>query len=150
MIQRIQTVFLLLAVLCFLLPVFMSTGSLVTDGFVTGRIAGFTFTDAHGHVSLAAWPLPVLMYAASVVAVGAVFVYKRRKLQARMCLVAIVAALAWYVALLLLSRSLGGDASQFEPSLAVCLPAAGIVLTFMARRAILADERLVRSLDRLR
>jgi len=45
-----------------------------------------------------------------------------------------------------------GERATFTltPELPLALPAVAIVLYFMARQGIMADERLVRSMDRIR
>lgn len=116
MIQRKQTLFLLVAVIL-------------------------------GMVHFQAWPLFVIQIFASAVSLYTIFIYKRRKLQATWCLVSIFANLAWYIALAVLVHQ-GKTAEQLP--LTACLPIIAAILCLMARRAIIADEKLVRSADRIR
>ncbi len=116
MIQRKQTLFLLVAV-----------------------ILGMVFFQA--------WPLFVIQMLASAVSLYTIFIFKNRKRQASLCLVSIFANLAWYIALAVLIQQ--GQLSENLPWTS-CLPIIAAILCFMARKAILADEKLVRAADRIR
>ena len=116
MIQRKQTLFLLVAVIL-------------------------------GMVFFMAWPLFIIQMLASAVSLYTIFIYKHRPRQAAICLVSIFANLAWYVVLAVLIQQ--GRQPSTLPYTA-CLPLVAAILCFMARKAILADERLVRAADRLR
>jgi len=82
-----------------------------------------------------------------VLSLVTIFMYSRRKLQAQMCLLSILLLVLWYVVLAVLPQRTGGIMHLEWPAV---LPAISIILTFMARKGILADEKLVRSLDRIR
>ena len=116
MLQRKQTLFLLLAVVL-------------------------------GMIHFQAWALFFIQMFASALCLYTIFRYKRRLLQARLCLVGILANLAWYIVLAVLIHQ--GHQSQTLPYTA-CLPLIAAILCFMARKAILSDEELVRSADRIR
>ena len=101
-----------------------------------------------GMVHFLSLPLFIIQMLASAVCLYTIFLYKRRKLQAQLCLVSIVASFAWYVVLAVLIQQ--GKLSQESLPLTAALPIVVAILCFMARRAILADERLVRAADRIR
>jgi hypothetical protein len=61
--------------------------------------------------------------------------------------VTILIHFAWYILLAALIHQ--GKADQDLPIVA-CFPLIAAILCFMARKAILADERLVRAADRIR
>lgn len=100
-----------------------------------------------GMVFFVAWQLFILQMLASAVSLYTIFLYKRRKLQANLCLVPILCCLAWYVVLAVLIHQ--GQLSEQLP-LTAALPLVSAILCFMARKAILADEKLVRAADRIR
>ena len=116
MIQRKQTLFLLVAVIL-------------------------------GMVHFQAWPLFVIQIFASAIALYAIFLYKNRKRQAILCLVSIVANFAWYIVLAALIQQ--GKVAEQLP-ITACFPIIAAILCFLARRGIIADEKLVRSADRIR
>lgn len=116
MIQRKQTLFLLIAVIL-------------------------------GMVHFQSWVLFGMQILASALSLIAIFLYKRRPLQANLCLVVMLVNLLWYVALAVLINM--GKAAETLPMTA-CFPVIAAIFCLLARRGILADERLVRAADRLR
>ena len=100
-----------------------------------------------GLVFWLSWPLFVIQAFASVLSLYTIFIYKKRPLQAKLCLVTILIHFAWYILLAALIHQ--GKADQNLPIVA-CFPLIAAILCFMARKAILADERLVRAADRIR
>ena len=161
MIQRIQTLYLLLVVilgtlLCIFSPV------------------EFLLPDATDYVSLHAldkWPLAVMSIAIPLLALVIIFLYKRRLLQARLNIMNVVLCLGYYALLALyVAYIVKGyeplDAVNCQLSTVNCqlstlncewyltmwsaIPLVNVVLTMMATRRILKDEALVRAADRLR
>ena len=116
MIQRWQTVFLLIAVIL-------------------------------GMVHFQAWSLFLMQMLSSAISLIAIFLFRRRPLQAMLCLAAIIANLAWYVLLAVLIQQ--GMQAETLP-LTASLPLIAAILCRLARRRIIADEKLVRAADRLR
>ena len=161
MIQRIQTLYLLLVVilgtlLCFFQPV------------------EFLLPEATDYVSLHAfdkWPLAVMTIAIPLLALVTIGLYKRRLLQARLNIMNVVLCLGYYA---LLALYVAYIVKGYEPLGAVncqlstvncqlstvncewyltmwsAIPLVNVVLTMMATRRILKDEALVRAADRLR
>ena len=118
MIQRKQTIFLLLAVVAYV---------------VTLLLPG-----------VGSWLLVALLVGAAAVSLLAIFDYNHRPRQSRLCLVAMVVTLLWYLVLALQA------ADPSARPLSAVLPAVALVLLALARKGILDDERLVRAADRLR
>ena len=161
MIQRIQTLYLLLVVilgtlLCFFPPV------------------EFLLPEATDYVSLHAldkWPLAVMSIAIPLLALVTIGLYKRRLLQVRLNIMNVVLCLGYYALLALyVAYIVKGyeplDAVNCQLSTVNCqlstvncewyltmwsaIPLVNVVLTMMATRRILKDEALVRAADRLR
>ena len=150
MIQRIQTLYLLLVVvlgtlLCVCSPV------------------QFLLPEATEYVSLLAmdkWPLAVITMAVPVLALMTIFLFKRRLLQARLNIMNVVlclgyyALLALYIAYVVKGYEMIGDASlagaDWYLNVWAGIPLVNVVLLMMATRRILKDEALVRAADRLR
>ena len=149
MIQRRQTAYLLLAVAataaCLCLPigrleprtmgvdvVWYNMG-LLRDGELTVR------------------PMPfVALFMAGVLAFSDIFLYRRRRVQARLCVVGVALCVAWCIYYAVCALLVFPSDGTFHVSLAALLPLAAVVLLLMARHGIIADERLVRSMDRIR
>ncbi len=148
MIQRKQTLFLLAAFILTLVCMSMRLGALVGDsGVEYARVYNLWLTDGQGAHSFASFPLFTALLLSALQSLVTIFLYQKRKLQATMCLFDIFLLVAWYVVLAVLPQYAGGELCLEWP---VVLPAVSIILLFMARKGILADEKLVRSLDRIR
>lgn len=150
MLQRIQTLYLLLVVilgvlLCFFAPV---------EFLVPGG------TSYVGLLAFSKWPLAVLTVSIPVLALLIIFLYRRRLLQARLCIVNVVLCLGYYGMLALYTayivkgyEMLGGGylpAADWYLTVWASLPLVNVVLSMMAVRRILKDEALVRAADRIR
>jgi Na+-translocating ferredoxin:NAD+ oxidoreductase RnfA subunit len=145
MIQRIQSIFLLLSGLSFLalfkVPFAMSTEpipNLLSDLF-------YNVQDS-----------PILMALAGVgglVTIGAIFLYNNRGLQLKMTNLSIIASILLVVVAVLLmynERTLTTKASLIEDQLGIYLPIISLALSIFAGRYIRKDENIVQSMDRLR
>jgi hypothetical protein len=149
MIQRKQTVFLLLALLALLVCLCLPIGSIEPKamGVPTLWYNAGLMTD-NGFV---ARPIPFVdLVVAGTLSLVSIFLYRRRPLQARLCVAGIVLCLAWYVyyAFCVLNEFQTGG--TFHLHFAACLPFVAVILLLMARRGIIADEKLVKSMDRIR
>ena len=150
MIQRIQTLYLLLVVvLGTLLCVFSPMQ--------------FLLPEATEYVSLHAmdkWPLAVMTMAVPVLALLTIFLFKHRLLQARLNIMNVVLCLGYYALLALYTAyvvkgyEMIGDVSMVGAdwylNVWAGIPLVNVVLLMMATRRILKDEALVRAADRLR
>lgn len=147
MIQRKQTVFLLLAFLLTVVCMCTRIGMITSDGIVVARVYNLWLSNGQGLHSFVVWPMLVVLLLSSLLSIVAVFLYMKRKLQATMCLWNMLLLVIWYLGLAVLPTQNGGELALEWPAV---LPAIGIVLIFMARKGIIADEKLVRSMDRIR
>ena len=138
MIQRQQTLWLLLSSLAAILsfPFPFATGQLVEK-----NVAVFHAVDASSHFLL------LLLTGATIVISGAtIFLYKDRKLQMKLCLLGSLIA-AGIVVFFILQMNKMEKATLALYSILPVLVLAGYI---MAYRNILKDEKLVRSLDKIR
>lgn len=147
MIQRKQTLFLLGAFIMMLLCLTMQVGVIEVEGHQVARVFNLWLTNDKGQRVLESWPLFALMLPAAVIALVDIFLFKQRKLQAQLCILAMLLCVAWYVVLAVLPQSWGGQISMDLPA---AFPMVAVILLFLARKGILADDKLVRSLDRIR
>ncbi|MBR6998278.1 MAG: DUF4293 family protein [Prevotella sp.] len=85
----------------------------------------------------------VLLIVAAVASAAIVPLYKNRRLQAALTLLPMVLLLAWYVLLALYAVP---EIMHWN----YVLPAVAILALVMARKGIVHDEKVVRSLDRIR
>ena len=150
MIQRIQTLYLLLVVvLGTLLCCFAPVQFLMPEGI--DYIKLMTFDK---------WALATISVAIPALALVTIFFFKRRLLQARLNIMNVVLCLGYYALLALytayvvkgyepIGEQVLADAEWFLTVWAA-IPLVNVVLTMMATRRILKDDALVRAADRLR
>lgn len=145
MIQRIQSIFLLLAGIVFF--------SLFRFSFAksTEPISEY-FSDQvyniHDHVSFI-----VLSILGGSLALIAIFLYNNRALQSKISLVVIAIAIVLLIlvfSLLYIEGTLSNHADQIQSSVGIYMPIAAILFGILANRGIQKDENTVRSMDRLR
>ena len=84
-----------------------------------------------------------VLIGAAVLCAAIVPLYEKRKLQAGLCLLAMMAMLAWYVLLAIYAIP---ETMHWQ----YVLPAVGLIAVFMARKGIVKDEKRIRSYDRIR
>lgn len=121
MIQRIQSVYLLLAVISTVTCSCMMWG---------------------------AWIFFVILILYAIFGFYTIFVYNNRKMQAKFCLFNMLLLVCWYILYFVIAHL---DASgETGLSWYVSLPGVSLVLYYLARRAIISDEKLVRAADRIR
>lgn len=151
MIQRKQTIFLLLALASLIVCLCLPLGRIEPKGvspFIYWYNLGF-YED--GKCILRPWLFVDLVVIGTLTFID-IFLYKRRMLQAKICIANIILCLVWYgyyvfVALVANDILLRGT---FHLCFAVCLPFVSMVFIFLAWRSIKADEELIRSMDRIR
>ena len=136
MIQRIQTLYLaLVALVAAILPFFVPLWS-------TESGSGFFAKD---NLMIA-----VLFYGISILAVIAIFLYKKRQNQFvvnRLNMILNLFLLGFFV---YRSLNLSGETAVSEKGIGMLIPVFSIVFLVLANRAIKKDEDLVKSVDRLR
>ena len=158
MIQRIQTIYLLVATICSVVCLSLPIGRYVDDGLLTARLYNLCILQVDNsaeHVfSFAAVPLFVILLLAVVISLYTIFMYRNRKLQMRLCSFSSLLVIGWYIVYAVLAKLWGGSIDvtslSFAPGVGAALPAVALIFNLMARRAINADEQLVRAADRIR
>ena len=152
MIQRKQTIFLLIAfiltVVCLCLPigrwqsVGMGMDTVMYNLWITDLKTGvldFSVAPLFG-VLLITCPINLLT----------VFLYKNRILQSRLCMVNIVLIAIWYASYITYGLVLPHPHATFRFSFTACIPLFVGIFYIMAHRGILTDERLVQAANRIR
>lgn len=155
MIQRIQTIYLLLATVAMSLTLFLPLATIWQGG--NELVVKAFFLD--GEIGFKA-PLPIYMgivlAVATLLPLVTIFLFNNRLTQIRLCVSEIVLLLgsATFIALYcyrlcdLLSEVIADI--NFTLGIASLMPVVAIILVSLAIRGIAKDEALVRSLDRIR
>lgn len=141
MIQRIQTIWLLLAAAAAFLTLRFSfySGNIIGDG----AAKSFQYLTARSHIVLT-----ILSAGVGLAALISVFLYKNRKQQMRIALLAILVSIVNIILFFLESRKFVAGEGNYDLTAAFAF--AVPVFLFLAMRGIRKDEKLVKSLDRLR
>lgn len=156
MLQRIQTIFLLLVALCSLALFFLPLAGFLSDLFYL-KLYLYAFENMTPDSELqfgilTVLPLLVINGAIILITMITIFSYKERIKQIRLLRIdmllnmgLLVAIFVFYPYLLLNNIKLD---SEFE--VGAYIPIINLIFLFLANRFILKDEKLVRSADRLR
>lgn len=124
MIQRIQTVYLLI---------------------IAGLMLAILF------LPLTEITMSVFYGVIGVLSLGTVFCYNNRKLQIKLCYLILALLVLSFIAMYFIVWAPNQEAMQGTlPMLWIGIPAIAVILNLLAIRGISKDDKLVRSLDRLR
>jgi Na+/H+-translocating membrane pyrophosphatase len=137
MLQRIQTLFLLLAA--------VALGALLF--FHWGNVYDTQICPKHLFNIVALFP-NILLSVGILLSIVTIFFYKKRKTQILLCNVNIFLIVCFYVSY----TSFYGlvDLSNYYFVTPIVLPLVALIFIFLAKKHIKKDEKLVRSLDRIR
>jgi len=151
MIQRIQSVYLLIvAILTFLVIVsplmeLVAGENMIYRANVLGVYAG-------NQLEYNMLPLLMLSVTNIFIVLGAILLFKKRILQIRLCVLNILLTAGFYIMLAgyywIIRDKFSVEITNLK--LTVALPVINIVLSYLAIRAIGRDEALVRATERLR
>ena len=146
MLQRIQTIYLLLAGIAigvlFALPFAKSATSqagIFEDGIY----------NLYDHPILTG-----LVVVGLLLSIAAIFLFNNRKLQLKLTIFLIIISILIPITAMALmmteGANMGKAKAEIEESLGIFLPLLAIIFGFLAYRGIQKDEKIVRSMDRLR
>ena len=162
MIQRRQTIFMLLAAIASALLFFMPLISFVANGNAM-RFTIFGIQNPIETMSLSTtytWPLVLLTVLMTAVPLITIFLYKKRELQVRLCRlnmlfnIVFVGLVFLYYENDVLSVCLAVEDDTYSLDVAyfigMVIPLVNIVLEMFAIRGVKKDIALLKSIDRLR
>lgn len=148
MIQRIQTVYLLLITI--LAVLFLSGNILLfSDGsaITFSGVSDTTMANDSKSIPL----LSAILALVPIVSFVTIFIFKNRKLQIQLILALVILILIEIATVAYLAYTLVvAHSAELGPGPKMVLPPVMLVLAFLAYRGIKKDENLVKSYDRLR
>ena len=140
MIQRIQTIYLLLVTALLITSMCLPVGS-----FIGADAAMYVFkplgVEMNGTL-YSTWGVFGILLLSAIIAFATIFLFKNRMLQIRMTIFNSILLIGYYLTFLAFMFVL--------ISWALCLPLISIILNWLAVRAIGRDEVMVKAADRLR
>ena len=154
MIQRIQTLYLLIIAALMAVTLFSGLAWFAGDAGEFGLYA-FGLKTAEGELVQSTVYMGVLLALACALPLVTVFLFRRRLLQIRLCVVEMVLLLGslvmegvYYFLSWRVFSALTFHTQGFKP--AIVLPLVCLLFAYLAARAIFRDELLVRAADRIR
>lgn len=154
MIQRIQTVYLLVAAALAAVALFAPLAWFAGEAGQF-ELHAFALRTAGGESVQPTLYMGLLLAAACLLPVVTIFLFRRRLLQIRLCVVEAVLLLGgtameavYYFLCRRAFSELEFHAQGFRP--AIALPLAALIFALLAARAVFRDEMLVRAADRIR
>ena len=143
MIQRIQSIYLLLASTV--------SGGLIFVFDLWENLKGEIFVlDLFSRESILLKVVPLLFILSSIISIVTIFLFNNRKLQFVIGRIIILINLFLLGLLIYVSLTLPGEISISEKGIGMFLPIIVVLLIVLANKAIKRDEDLVKSADRLR
>lgn len=143
MIQRIQSIYLLIASLGFF-------GQFFTDFATSAASIPGMFADKIYEIQ----DHPVLLgltVFGGVLALATIFLFNNRPLQKKLSIFTLICAIILPVTALMLLLTEGTEAtSEISETLGTFIPVVSVICAYLAYRGINKDDKLVRSMDRLR
>lgn len=156
MIQRIQTVYLLLITILAALTVILPVADLInstTNQNYLFDFRGISLIKPTGEavIQSTTWILTSFALMFGVISIIAIFGYKKRQKQIRLCVMNFVFMVGYYLLLLVFIWMAKSELGvNWHLRVATILPLIAMILNYLAIGAIGKDEKLVKSLDRLR
>ncbi|MDR1645109.1 MAG: DUF4293 domain-containing protein [Tannerellaceae bacterium] len=152
MLQRIQTVYLLLIAILMTAMTFLPLAILQRkEGLYSLEVFGISNLSDKADFS-PMWGLFVLTALIAILAIVTILLYKKRILQIRVCVFNAILMIGFYGFFVFLIYMMYQQVEDLSVSVKIALsfPLISLILDYLAIRNIGADEILVRSVERLR
>ena len=149
MIQRIQSVYLLVVTILMIVCMCSPVGSIIANTNEISEFGNLCITMPDGTKDYAPWALFTILLVVAILSFVTIFLFKKRMLQIRLTIFSSVVLIGYYLALVAYIFMLAEN-TNFTPSWTICLPFIALILNWLAIRGIGADEALVKAYDRLR
>jgi len=154
---RIQSLYLFLATILVVVCMASCIGYYISDDIDRAgqlfNLGCWSYEDGHPMSNGSAWALFVLLLIESTLSFLNIFLFNYRALQMRVCSFCMILLVGWYATYGFFAWYFL-DAFQtevfFRVTVWAAMPCVSLILLYLAFRGILKDEKLVRSLDRLR
>lgn len=155
MIQRKQTLYLLLSGLLILLTILLKSVSILTNDMLYS-FSAMGIKDGTAEIVMPTWGLFGLAIVVVLLSFVAIFLYTKRVLQRRITVLNLFLKSGFYLLGWLYISKFETVAEELGAFTAVnvtivaALPLVAMILDYLAARAIEIDERTIRSINRLR
>jgi hypothetical protein len=157
MIQRIQSLLLLIATICFVVACFMPVAHIITsEAYYVLTSWSVRENIPDGAIIHPTYFIGLLQALLAVLSFVTIFLYKKRPLQSKMCMLAILVNFILLVLMLWvypdkmlpqISLLAGGELKYTPWAILSILP---LACFYLGNKFIIKDEKMVRAADRLR
>lgn len=152
MFQRIQSLYLILAGILLIVCLCSPIGRFVSDGRPVATMYNlFLLLASNGSHVFSPWALFVLLVLVTTSTFLTLIIFHHRMYQMRLCIfnsLLLIGYIVTYVVFIFMLKA--HYHADFQLCWAASLPIVSLILTVLAFRKIMADDVLVRSLNRLR
>ncbi len=155
MIQRKQTLYLLVSGILMLMTLFLPVLKVVTPDMMYSFSAS-GFEDLSGDIVQPTWVFFGFNIAVILISFIAIFLYTKRVSQMRLTIFNLIIKVGFYVFVYLyysiFTKDLGEYMSQWTANITpwLAFPLIAMIFDYLAYRGIAIDERTIRFMDRLR
>lgn len=139
MIQRIQTIYLLTVTILQTVMLF-SVQATVFDELGTETVLKVSEN----------WQWALFIALSAILPLAAIFMFKKRRLQIRLCIINALLLLALQIIVVIFLIGLSKDYKVVSYSISDISPAVSLILTILAIRFIVKDEMKIRAYNRIR
>lgn len=155
MIQRIQTVYMFLAVVVLIICACLPIGAFYPEGMGgTKELYNLAIIDnATGNWDFTSAALIAFLALPAVFTIQNIFQYNNRKRQMTYCKICIWLLILWYVLYAVTVTVLCPESYAFDADFSIIpatLPFIAIIFLWLAKRGVNHDEKLIRSVERIR
>ena len=147
MLQRIQSIYLLLTVILSTITLCLPLGTLTTDnGLADIYFYGYALEEKA--VPLLPLVLGALLLIVIIAGSAAIFLFKHRKVQLKIANLVSVMLFLFFATFVGLTQI--EQFSGITPNWTIALPFASLIFVMLAKRGIIKDENLIKAADRIR
>lgn len=154
MIQRIQSLFLLAAIVLCVIIIVHPISSMILTGLSEANFYSYGLMSAKESSELyfSTFPIIVLASISAILSVYTILIFRKRTLQMRMCVFNILITLGLIISIVIYYFIIKGkyEVSSHAFSYSAVLPFINVILIFQAFRGIRRDDLLLKSYNRLR
>ena len=151
MIQRKQSVYLLISVLLTAVCMFLPLGTFISENMgADSTLYNIAIKSMDGSMDYVVCIMFILLLISTVSSALNIFLYKNRKVQTKICKTNMLLLVVWYAVFIYFAFAAGGEGTKFSFGAAGIMPFLALIGQVLAHNGIRSDEELIRSMDRIR
>ena len=130
---------------------FLPIGTFVSENMgADSTLYNIAIKSMDGSMDYVVCILFVLLLISALSSALNIFLFKKRKIQSKICKVNMLLLVVWYAVYAYFAFAAGGEGTTFSFAVPALMPFLALVGQFLANMGIRSDEELIRSMDRIR